>query len=90
METNPETKSPEIKSEPSKEVKKCCTCGYSEGISRIIVSLVCLIAAVYFYQIPNVLSATIPEFQRGLLTAAFIFVGLIAAHPVLVKLSKKE
>jgi len=62
----------------------------SDSISRIIIALVCLIGALYFFQIPNILSMHVTDFQRGLLTATFIFAGLIAAHPVLVRASKKE
>lgn len=77
---------------PESLKKECNTpkCGSAESISRIIIALVCLVAALYFFQIPNILSANVGDFQRGILTATFIFAGLIAAHPVLVRASKKE
>jgi len=45
--------------------------------SKMIIALSCFIAALYFYMIPSFFTAGISDFLRGVLTATFIFAGLI-------------
>lgn len=45
--------------------------------SRTIISLVCFIASFYIAVVPNALVAALSEFQKGVLTAAFIGMGLV-------------
>lgn len=69
------------------EPKACCggtVCSSSklgvskaEAASRMIIALVCFTASYLIAVVPNVLSASVTDFQKGVLTAAFIAMGLV-------------
>lgn len=49
----------------------------NRSASRMILSLCCFVAAMYFYMVPTFFTANITDFLRGVLTATFIFAGLV-------------
>jgi hypothetical protein len=71
----------------STDKQSCCmTQGASAGptdeernrsASRMILSLCCFVAAMYFYMVPSFFTANITDFLRGVLTATFLFAGLV-------------
>jgi hypothetical protein len=61
----------------------CCGSGgptneeRNRSASRMILSLCCFVAALYFYMVPSFFTANITDFLRGVLTATFLFAGLV-------------